>query len=154
MSIQSRMTQAGMPNVSWVAYNKRDSVLKGEGFVWWERFWLAQHSISGPAVREWRRQRAEEWEHYRATYPGKGSRRNLEMAIAWRKDLSATYRRRGWVFNDGTLNPFKAIDDLQPQTAVTPQAKRRSNATRDFIRYKDQAKRQRKTGHGQNYKGV
>lgn len=117
------------PKVSIFIFEKRNDILKAEGFLWWERFWISQHRIATPTMKRMRRDRrkiyieAKETEKSHAEYVA---------------DIKDMYIARAWFFNDGTFDPFKMIEwyrRQEPAQPTTPQPKRKK-VSRDYKRAK------------------
>ena len=116
--VLSRIKRLNLPRVTFATYNKRDIVLSKEGFLWWERFWLNQHAINSPAMKRVRAARIES----RASFKNEG--KSWTDYMHYIKDM---YARNGWIFNNGSFNPFKMIDWFKIQGVPlpdTPQPKR------------------------------
>lgn len=80
----------------------RDRVnrLQKDGFLYWEARWLALGKIGTPAMRLMRRERREMSADAHA------------FGASWnefQKAIASRYRREGWLFSDGRLNPFAML---------------------------------------------
>jgi len=102
-SVGTAYTRA--PQVSLYLYERRNDILRREGFLWWERYWLAQGTISTPAMVDMRRERKSFFDRVK-----KGDLLSYNM---YAKEIIKHYRDNGWYFSDGTLNPFKMVDDYR-----------------------------------------
>ena len=114
----SERYQQRSPKVSRRDYTRRNDILRREGFLNWERFWLAQHDITSLGMRDIRARRKAAYSAFRVTF---------ESYNEWRRLISATYRQNGWTFRDGRLNPFKMLEEIKRKDDYpdTPQPARR-----------------------------
>ena len=111
--------QDNAPRVHAQAYDRRYNTLLREGFFWHEAYWLAQHTINTPAARLMRQDRRLEREKARSE--------KLPYSD-WRIRIRQRYIANGWLFNRGTLNPFKYMDSFKTdddKVPNTPQPKRK-----------------------------
>lgn len=102
-SVGAEYTRA--PQTSLYLYERRNEILRREGFLWWERYWLCQGTISTPAMVDMRRERKAFYDRVK-----KG---DLLSYNQYAREIIKHYRDNGWYFSDGTLNPFRAIDDFR-----------------------------------------
>ena len=126
---ERRLLKQAAPKVSEYHYNIRERVLLAEGFLPFERFWLAQHSISGAVMRHVRAVRRQEL---------RKERKQGFNLIKWQQKIYKRYRDNGWIFRDGSLNPFDMVDAIRKEDELpeTPQKKRRKGMT-DYVEYKN-----------------
>lgn len=130
---QRRMAMAAVsPKVGVTLYEKRNDALAKDGFLWWERFWLNQHSITSPALKSMRRDRRalkQEFIDQKKTYQD------------YAQHVRDIYNKNKWYFNSGAYNPFKLVEFYHriEDIAETPQPKRRKIA-KDYKRTKKTAK--------------
>lgn len=144
---EARLGGSGMPRVNIGTFEQRDATLKGEGFIWWERFWLSQHHITGPAIEQVRADRANAWKRFQMEafdmgWTDEKGTLKLSATNEWRSRIRDQYKRNGWYFADGALCPFRMIDDQQHPGNITPQPKLKKR--RDHIHIKDAVKQKRK----------
>lgn len=133
--------QEGSPKVHAQAFDRRYNRLIREGFFWYEAYWLAQHTIDTKAAKLMRQDRRLEREQARAD----------KMPYAdWRDKIRQRYLSKGWLFNNGTLNPFKYMDSFKTdddKVPETPQPKRkRSDRQYEPSSRKTQKKRAERKG--------
>lgn len=114
----SKRFQQRSPKTAFITYIDRDDILRAEGFLVWERFWLAQHDINTPGMQDMRAGRKSDFAAAHVKF---------DTWNDYRKSISDMYRNKGYTFRDGRLNPFKLLDATKKQGKLddTPQPKRR-----------------------------
>lgn len=105
--------------VSLGIWEKRQERLRRTGFLWWERRWLAEHSlITSPAVRFMIAEREDFFRNFNKSYRG--------WFANYCKEIREMYQTQGWFFRDGRYNPFRMLEaykDIMNQPD-TPQLKK------------------------------
>lgn len=126
--VLARMKES-TPIVSLWEYNSRDNTLRREGFLYWERFWLAQHDIGTPGMKFMRRERVKMSNEFDVSFANFNE---------WQREISRWYHRRQWYFTDGRLNPFKMLEWHKDKGNApdTPQPKQPSRP-KDFVGAKE-----------------
>jgi hypothetical protein len=116
--VLSRIKHLKLPRVSFTTYNRRDMALSKDGFLWWERFWLSQHAVNSPTLKRVRTARIALRNQF------KQDNKSWTDYVHFIKDM---YAKNGWIFNNGSFNPFKMVDWWRIQGVPlpdTPQPKR------------------------------
>jgi len=124
------------PTVSANTYRRRDKRLKASGLLDWERFWLVAHRLDSPGMRYMLGKRRGMYLKARA---------DKITVQEYRRRIGRWYKRQGWAFLDGTLNPFKMFewfrDKANADVTPTPKAKKKR---KDFVEYKERTRKRRK----------
>ena len=126
--------QQRSPKVSQKVYTSRNTILRREGFLNWERFWLIQHRIDSPGMLDMRARRRADYNAFGVTFGTYNEYRRL---------ISSAYRDNGWTFRDGRLNPFKMLEEIKrrgghgdtPQPAMKKPFKHPTKAQREAARH-------------------
>lgn len=123
------------PQVSMYAYERRNDILRREGFLAWERYWLCQGRIGTPVMQVIRRERKSLYD--------KVIKGNLVSHNEYASAIAEKYREMGWMFRDGRLSPYKMIDWVAETKGIEDSSpvKRRRVTKRA---YKDMAARSRR----------
>lgn len=106
-------------------FANRASALKKDGFLEFEYTYLAAHKINTYTVKQ---ARADRRIRFIQGIDAGLSDKEYESLI------KKEYRKKGWIFNDGSFNPYKMIDYYQRiyNTPDTPQPKRAAKAIKDY----------------------
>ena len=82
-------------------YRDRERKLTASGLLDWERFWLVSHRLNSPGMREMLKERK--------IVLDRAKDRKLSV-LEYRREISNWYKRRGWTFNNGNMNPFDMME--------------------------------------------
>lgn len=117
-----------LPRPALGVFMRRDRRMRESGLLLWERFWLVSHRLNTPGMRYLLRRRMEMYEE--------AKRRGITTPD-WNRRIREWYRAEGWVFRDGTLDPFHMFEWFRDRKNldVTPQPKKRI-IRKDFVGYK------------------
>lgn len=110
------------PLVSISTYMMREDILRSEGFLPFETFWLAQHTIASPAMKTLRIERQNFFEASHIVIDNK-------LTFDWnryQREIARAYQDNHWLFRDGSSNPFAMLEDIKRRGHYpdTPQPKR------------------------------
>jgi len=122
--------------VSMEDYLSRNAILRREGFLYQERFWLCQHRIDSPGMLDLRARRRADYNAFGVTFGTYNEYQGL---------IFSAYRQNGWTFRDGRLNPFKMLEEIKrrgghgdtPQPALKKPFKHPTKAQREAARHPD-----------------
>lgn len=135
---RTRKDKIRIPIIPASTYRDRDRKLQHSGILDWERFWLVAHRLDTPGMKA---MLAERRQIYLAEEEAQTS------VLEYRKKISSWYKRRGWTFNNGSLNPFDMLAYYRDKVNadVTPSPKQKVKP-KDFIeaRKKTEAKQIKK----------
>ena len=125
---RSRKDKIKIPIIPASTYRDRDRKLNANGILDWERFWLVSHRIDTPGMREMLKERKVVLDRARD--------RKLSI-LEYRNEISRWYKRRGWQFNNGNLNPFDMMshyrDKINADVTPTPKVKKKP---KDYVKAK------------------
>lgn len=125
---RSRKDNIKIPIIPASTYRDREKRLKASGILDWERAWLVSHRLDTPGMREMLRERKKTFD------TAKESKLSIQE---YRNEISRWYKRRGWTFNNGNMNPFDMLahyrDKINADITPTPKVKKKK---KDFIKAK------------------
>ena len=125
---RSRKDKIKIPIIPASTYRDRDRRLNANGILDWERFWLVSHRIDTPGMREMLQERK--------VVLDRAKDRKLSV-LEYRNEISRWYKRRGWQFNNGNLNPFDMMahyrDKINADVTPTPKVKKKP---KDYVKSK------------------
>jgi len=132
-------------------YERRDAILKNDGFLPWERLWLCTGSVSSNAMVSLRRQRQAEisdfFYRYQRYHP---KTTHEETARAFSRYMLKQYDRNGWLMRiSGDPDPYAQLEQLKRERGIqdSPRRKQPRKQLPDYytIAQRTQAKEQRLT---------
>jgi len=125
---RSRKDNIKIPSIPASTYRDRERKLTASGLLDWERFWLVSHRLNSPGMREMLRERKKVLD--------RAKDRKLSV-LEYRKEISQWYKRKGWTFNNGNMNPFDMLahyrDKVNADVTPTPKHKKKK---KDFAKAK------------------
>ena len=125
---RSRKDNIKIPLIPASTYRDRDRRLTAGGLLDWERVWLVAHRTDTPGMREMIRERK--------VILDRAKERKLSI-LEYREEISKWYKRKGWQFNNGNLNPFDMMahyrDKINADVTPTPKVKKK---LKDYIKSK------------------
>jgi hypothetical protein len=125
---RSRRDKISIPIIPASTYRDREKKLKASGILDWERAWLVAHRLDTPGMKEMLRARKEVYNR---------AKDNEMSMLEYRKEISKWYRKRGWEFNNGTLNPFDMLefyrDRIADEKEKWPYGKKTPKIKKDYV---------------------
>ena len=108
-------------------YRDRERKLTASGLLDWERFWLVSHRLNSPGMREMLKERK--------IVLDRAKDRKLSV-LEYRREISNWYKRRGWTFNNGNMNPFDMMEYYRDRAGDEkdkwPYSKKVPHTNKDF----------------------
>lgn len=124
---RSRRDNIKIPIIPASTYRDREKRLKASGILEWERAWLVSHRLDTPGMREMLRERKKTFDK------AKESKLSIQE---YRNEISKWYKRKGWTFNNGNMNPFDMLeyyrDRIADEKEKWPYSKKVPRVKKDF----------------------
>ena len=125
---RSRRDNIKIPIIPASTYRDREKRLTASGLLDWERSWLVSHRLDTPGMREMLKERKKILNE---------ARERGASVLEYRNEISRWYKRRGWTFNNGNLNPFDMLahfrDKINADVTPTPKVKKKP---KDYVKAK------------------